>query len=97
LGSDLAPQGSIWATLGGGAAPGGTASAPAAAAGDGAMVFPPGIGTGPKGDPNSYEKVRARRMRAERKAAELAAAGEPIPDDIAQTIRELGGVVPGAG
>jgi hypothetical protein len=98
LGSDLAPQGSIWATLGGGSAPaaGGGAAAAPAPAGDGGMVFPPGIGIGPKGDPNSYEKVRARRMRAEKKAKELAAAGEPIPDDIAQTIRELGGTVPGA-
>jgi hypothetical protein len=54
------------------------------------MQFPPGIGTGPKGDPNSYEKVRARRMRAERKANEARAAGEPIPDDVMATLRELG-------
>ncbi len=96
LGSDLAPGGSIWATL----APApptaaGAAAAPAAGAADeGKMVFPPGIGIGPKGDPNSYEKVRARRMRAERKANEALAAGEPIPEDVAATIRELGGVVP---
>ena len=61
------------------------------------MVFPPGIGIGPKGDPNSPDKVRARRMRAERKANELVAAGEAVPDDIATTIRELGGTLPGAG
>ena len=96
MGSDLAPQGSIWASLAPPASGGGGAAAPASPGGDGGMVFPPGIGTGPKGDPNSYEKVRARRMRAERKANELASAGEPIPDDIAQTIRELGGTVPGA-
>ena len=100
LGSDLAPNGTIWATLagaGGGAASAGAAPAAAAPGGDGGMVFPPGIGIGPKGDPNSYEKVRARRMRAEKKAAEAVAAGEPVPDDIAATIRELGGTVPGAG
>jgi len=99
LGSDLAPDGGIWATLAGSTpAAGGAATATAAAAtGDGNMVFPPGIGTGPKGDPNSYEKVRARRMRAERKAKEAIAKGEPVPDDIAATITELGGAVPGQG
>ena len=96
LGSDLAPGGSIWATLGGGTA---ATAAPAAGAApapgaDGQMVFPPGIGTGPKGDPNSYEKVRARRMRAEKKAREAVAAGEAVPADIAATIVELGGTVP---
>jgi len=60
------------------------------------MVFPPGIGIGSKGDPNSYEKVRARRMRAERKAKESLAAGEPVPADVMATIKELGGEVPGA-
>ncbi|MBA4181424.1 MAG: hypothetical protein C0506_12605, partial [Anaerolinea sp.] len=57
---------------------------------DGSMRFPPGVGDGPRGDPNSPEKVKARRMRAERKFTELTAAGEPIPDDIAQTLYELG-------
>ncbi len=95
LGSDLAPGGSIWASMApaAGAAPAaGGVAAPAAE--DGKMVFPPGIGIGPKGDPNSYEKVRARRMRAERKAREALANGEPIPEDVAATIRELGGTVP---
>jgi hypothetical protein len=57
-------------------------------------VPPPGYGTGPKGDPNSYEKVRARRMRAEKKAAEAVAKGEAIPEDILATIKELNGKVP---
>jgi formate hydrogenlyase subunit 6/NADH:ubiquinone oxidoreductase subunit I len=95
LGSDLAPNGSIWATLGGSA---GGAGAPPSASGpepdaDG-WVPPPGYGTGPKGDPNSYEKVRARRMRAEKKAAEAVAKGEAIPEDILATIKELNGKVP---
>ncbi|MEO8541393.1 MAG: 4Fe-4S binding protein, partial [bacterium] len=95
LGSDLAPNGTIWETLSGGS--GGGAAAPAAGGvapdADG-WVPPPGFGTGPKGDPNSYEKVRARRMRAERKAAEAVAAGQAIPDDVMATIRELNGKVP---
>lgn len=96
LGSDLAPGGSIWATLSGGTAAAAPAAPGAAAAGgsDGEMVFPPGIGIGPKGDPNSFEKVRARRMRAEKKAKEAIAAGEPVPADVAATIVELGGTVP---
>ncbi len=57
---------------------------------DGSMRFPPGVGDGPKGDPNSAEKVRARRMRAERKFKELQAAGEEIPEDIAKTLYDLG-------
>ncbi len=93
LGSDLAPNGGIWATLqpaaGGGA--GAAAAAPAAAA---KPEFPPGIGIGPKGDSNSPEKVRARRMRAERKAKEALAAGQEIPADIIATINELGGTIP---
>jgi hypothetical protein len=95
LGSDLAPGGTIWETLGGGS--GGGTAAPAAGGvapdADG-WSPPPGYGTGPKGDPNSYEKVRARRMRAERKAAEAVAAGQPIPDDVVATIKELNGKVP---
>jgi hypothetical protein len=96
LGSDLAPGGSIWASLAGSG--GGGGSAPAAAGGiapdaDG-WVPPPGIGTGPKGDPNSYEKVRARRMRAEKKAAEAVAAGQPSPDDVMATLKELNGKIP---
>jgi hypothetical protein len=92
LGSDVAPGGSIWASLvtsggGGGAAP--AAAAPAQ------PEFPPGIGIGPKGDPNSPDKVRARRMRAERKAKDAIDAGEEIPADVLATIQELGGVVPG--
>ena len=90
LGSDLAPGGSIWASLaasaGGGAAP--VAATPAR------PEFPPGIGIGPKGDPNSPDKVRARRMRAERKAKEAVDAGQEIPADVLATIQELGGVVP---
>ena len=94
LGSDLAPGGSIWASLAGSA---GGAAAPVAggiAADADGWVPPPGYGTGPKGDPNSYEKVRARRMRAEKKAAEAAAKGEAIPDDILATIKELNGKLP---
>jgi len=98
LGSDLAPGGSIWQTL---AAQGGGAAAAAPAAGSaagaakgGAWTPPPGVGTGPKGDPNSFEKVRARRMRAERRAREALAKGEPIPEDVIQTIKELGGTLP---
>ncbi len=94
LGSELAPGGSIWASLagsgGGGAAPASGGPAPDA---DG-WVPPPGYGTGPKGDPNSYEKVRARRMRAEKKAAEAIAKGEAVPDDILATIKELNGKLP---
>jgi NADH-quinone oxidoreductase subunit I len=70
--------------------PGEAAPAEGAGAAAGAAVrrgeFPPGIGIGPKGDPNSPEKVRARRMRAERKAKEATAAGEPIPEDVVQTL-----------
>jgi formate hydrogenlyase subunit 6/NADH:ubiquinone oxidoreductase subunit I len=94
LGSDLAPGGSIWASMAPAAVAVGAAAPAAAADDEGKMVFPPGIGVGPKGDPNSYEKVRARRMRAERKANEALAAGESIPEDVAATIHELGGVVP---
>jgi formate hydrogenlyase subunit 6/NADH:ubiquinone oxidoreductase subunit I len=94
LGSDVAPGGSIWTSLAGSGA-GGAAAAGAGVAltgtmPDGTMRFPPGVGDGAKGDPNSAEKVRARRMRAERKLQELSAAGEPVPDDIAQTLYDLG-------
>jgi hypothetical protein len=34
-------------------------------------------------------------MRAEKKAREAVAAGEPIPDDIMATLNELGGEIPG--
>ncbi len=93
LGSEMSPGGGVWATLGGGTA---VAAAPAEA--PAAPEFPPGIGIGPKGDPNSPEKVRARRMRAERQAKEALAKGEAIPDEVLATIKELGGKVPeGAG
>jgi NADH-quinone oxidoreductase subunit I len=94
LGSDLAPGGSIWQTLAGQASGGAPAATSAPAARSGGWTPPPGMGTGPKGDPNSYEKVRARRMRAERAAREALAKGEPIPDDVIQTIKELGGTLP---
>ncbi len=95
LGSDLAPNGTIWETLGGGSSGGGAAPAAGGIAPDAdGWTPPPGYGTGPKGDPNSYEKVRARRMRAERKAAEAVAAGQPIPDDVLATIKELNGKIP---
>jgi NADH-quinone oxidoreductase subunit I len=92
LGSDLAPGGTIWATL---ARAGGGAVAAAAAPltgtnPDGSMRFPPGVGDGPKGDPNSAEKVRARRMRAERQFKELTEKGEPIPEEMAKTLYDLG-------
>src|SRR5690606_20779832 len=76
MGSDLAPGGSIWGSLVG--AGGGSAATPSAggtAPDSDGWVPPPGYGTGPKGDPNSYEKVRARRMRAERKAREAVEKG----------------------
>jgi ferredoxin len=99
LGSDLAPVGSIWATLAGAGGGGGAApAAPATTGGvdaSGKMVFPAGIGIGAKGDPNSYEKVRARRMRAERHAKEAVEAGNPIADDIMATLRELGSPMAG--
>jgi NADH-quinone oxidoreductase subunit I len=95
LGSDLAPNGTIWATLATTApAVGATTAMAAGPTGgtnpDGTMRFPPGVGTGEKGDPNSPEKVRARRMRAERKFKELTDAGESIPDDVAQVLYETG-------
>ena len=93
LGSDLAPGGSIWASLAGSGGGGAAVAAAGPTSGtmpDGSMRFPPGVGDGPKGDPNSPEKVRARRMRAERKFNELTAANEPIPDDIATTLHDLG-------
>ncbi len=49
-----------------------------------------------KGDPNSLQKLRAKRMRAERKAKEALANGEAIPADVLATIQELGGTVPTA-
>jgi len=98
LGSDLAPGGSIWASLagqgGGAAAPVAAAAGGGTAAAGGAWTPPPGVDVGGKGEPNSAEKLRAKRMRAERKAREALAAGEPIPDDIIATIKELGGTVP---
>jgi NADH-quinone oxidoreductase subunit I len=91
LGSDLAPNGTIWETL---SPPAGAAGAPAAAAPAAKPEFPPGIGIGPKGDPNSPEKVRARRMRAQRAAQAALDAGQEIPADVVATIQELGGTVP---
>jgi formate hydrogenlyase subunit 6/NADH:ubiquinone oxidoreductase subunit I len=90
LGSDLAPGGSIWATLAGSAGGASVATPLSGTMPDGTMRFPPGVGDGAKGDPNSPEKVRARRMRAERRFKELSEAGEPIPDDVAQTLYDLG-------
>ncbi len=96
LGSDLAPGGSIWASLAGPS--GGAASAPAgagiAAADDGDWSPPAGVAVGAKGEPNSLDKLRARRMRAERQAKEHLAKGEPIPESVLATIRELGGHTP---
>ncbi|MGH2607907.1 MAG: 4Fe-4S binding protein [Tepidiformaceae bacterium] len=96
LGSDLAPNGTIWAALAPAAGGGGAATAAPAAGpltgtnSDGTMRFPPGVGTGEKGDANSPEKVRARRMRAERKAKEMTDSGEAIPNDVAQVLYETG-------
>ncbi|MGD9933846.1 MAG: NADH-quinone oxidoreductase subunit I [Dehalococcoidia bacterium] len=91
LGSDLAPGGTIWATLAGsGGGGGGAGEVLTGTKADGSMRFPPGVGDGPKGDANSAEKVRARRMRAERKLKELQAAGEEIPEDITKTLYDLG-------
>ncbi len=99
LGSDLAPGGSIWASLagqGGGGTGSAAAGASAAATATGGDEWKPpaGIEVGGKGEPNSLEKLRAKRMRAERKAREALASGEPIPDDVIATIKELGGTVP---
>ena len=91
LGSDLAPNGTIWEKLNAASGGGGGAAAAAPAA---KPEFPPGIGIGPKGDPNSPEKVRARRMRAERAAKAALEAGQEIPADVLATINELGGTVP---
>src|SRR6185436_21071369 len=77
-------------TAGGATAGGGTGEVLTGLLPDGTMRFPPGVGDCAKGDPNSAEKVRARRMRAERQAKELTAAGEPIPDDVAKTLYDLG-------
>ena len=96
-GSDLAPGGSIWASLAGSSGGGRAAAGAAVAAAPGATgkwMPPPPFGTGPKGDPNSFPKVRARRMKAERAAKEALAKGEPIPDDVIQTIKELNGTMP---
>jgi len=41
------------------------------------------------------EWPRARRMRAERNAKEAIEAGNPIPEDIMATLRELGSPVAG--
>ncbi|MFN0094519.1 MAG: NuoI/complex I 23 kDa subunit family protein [Dehalococcoidia bacterium] len=94
LGSDLAPGGTIWVALAGA----GGGSGAGAAGGevltgtnpDGSMRFPPGLGDGPKGDANSYEKVRARRMRAERQFKELTDKGEPIPEETTKLLYDLG-------
>lgn len=90
-GSDLAPGKTIWEDLA--AQSGGGAAAAVVLTGtndDGSMRFPPGLGDGPKGDDNSQQKVRARRMRAERKAKEATEAGEEIPEDVAQILYDLG-------
>ncbi|HSE46133.1 MAG TPA: hypothetical protein VLA89_12475, partial [Gemmatimonadales bacterium] len=99
LGSDLAPGGSIWEKeLGESAgAPAAVGAAPAgdgAAAQSGAWAPPASVAVGAKGEANSVEKLRARRMRAERKAREALARGEAIPEDVVATIKELGGTVP---
>ena len=106
MGSDLAPGGAIWATLagagggsgGGGGGEGTSGELLTGSNADGSMRFPPGVGDGPKGDPNSAEKVRARRMRAERQAKELTAAGEPVPDEMAKVLFDTGSdLAPGGG
>ncbi len=90
LGSDLAPGGGIWTTLAGATGAGGAVEVLTGTNPDGSMRFPPDVGTGPKGDPNSPAKVKARRMRAERQAKELVDAGEEIPEDMAKTLYDLG-------
>ena len=94
LGSDLAPAGTIWAALAGSGGGGGAALAGGVPLtglnDDGSMRFPPGVGDGPKGDPNSPDKVRARRMRAERQAKEFSAKGDAVPDEVARTLYDLG-------
>jgi hypothetical protein len=52
------------------------------------------VAVGAKGEANSLEKLRARRMRAERNAKAALARGEAIPEDVLATIRELGGAIP---
>jgi len=96
LGSDLAPGGSIWASLAGSAAPaaGAPAAANARAATGGAWAPPAGVAVGGKGEPNSFNKLRARRMRAERAARDAVKRGEPVPADAIATINQLGGTLP---
>ncbi len=97
LGSDFAPGGTIWATLAGSGNSDdgvGDSSGGLAVALGGAWRPPSGIEVGGKGEPNSLDKLRAKRMRAERKAAESLKSNEPIPADVLATIKELGGTVP---
>jgi hypothetical protein len=95
LGSDLAPGKTIWEDLAGSApvAAGGVPANARAATG-GAWAPPAGVAVGGKGEPNSFNKLRAKRMRAERAAKEALGRGEPIPADAIATINELGGTLP---
>ncbi|GAB4331538.1 MAG: hypothetical protein Kow0010_16950 [Dehalococcoidia bacterium] len=65
----------------------GAAPAPAPAAGARPAAAAP---AGDVGDPNSPRKVRARRMRAEREARALLDAGQAVPADLLERLRESG-------
>lgn len=62
----------------------GAPPAAAPAAGAPAAAAP----AGDVGDPNSPRKIRARRMRAEREARALLDAGQTVPDDLLERLRE---------
>ncbi len=74
-----------------------TGNDPAPAGAAAPAVAPAAPAAGGQGDPNSPRKLRARRMKAERTAREHLARGEAVPAELAASIAELGGAVPGAG
>ncbi len=70
------------------------APAPAAGAAPAAAAAPAVTLTDAEGNPLSPNKIRARRMRAEKDAKEHLAKGEAIPAELVATIQQLGGEVP---
>jgi hypothetical protein len=70
------------------------APAPAAGAAPAAAAAPAVTLTDAEGNPLSPNKVRAKRMRAEKDAKEHLAKGEAIPAELVATIQQLGGEVP---
>ena len=69
------------------ARPGAAAPAAAPAAAGGRPAAAP---VGDVGDPNSPRKIRARRMRAEREARAAIDAGQPVPGELLERLRETG-------